>query len=231
MLPPRQISRFFPVAGMVAIAISPTLVRAELSSTSPFLPPQGQVVAAPTVAPPLELRGINILENVTLFSIFDATAKKPAGWLKLNEAGPGFTIKSFDAASDTVTVDYQGRMLKLVMRTPKTAVSVGPAVPPGALPPQLALQTPAATVPRPAIPAVAPAAPATAAADAAKLKDWQEEIERRRTVRNQPAGTPVPPAVAPAATPPTSVSGPQPTLRTTSGGPVPSNTAPGRAGQ
>ena len=35
--------------------------------------------------------------------------------------GNGFTVKKYDANTDTVTVDYQGRTLKLAMRTPKIA--------------------------------------------------------------------------------------------------------------
>ena len=229
MFSPRRTLRFVAVAGVLAGAISPIFTRAELSSTSPFLPPQGQAVVAPTAPPPLELRGINVIDNVTMFSIFDATAKKPAGWLKLNEAGPGgFTIKSFDASSDTVTVDYQGGTLKLVMRTPKIAAS-GPVVPAAPLPIPLALQTPLATAPRPAVSNVAPA---TTAADAARLKEWTDEIERRRNVRNAPPGTTTTPATTPPSPGTNFSSGPVPLApaRPAVGGPVPSN-SPVRAGR
>ncbi|MEO6569423.1 MAG: hypothetical protein ABIO94_11725 [Opitutaceae bacterium] len=234
MLYPRRTSRFVSLAGMLVMAIAPILARAELSSTSPFLPPQGQAVVAPTAPPPLELRGINVLENVTLFSIFDATAKKPAGWLKLNEAGPGFTIKSFDVGNDTLTVDYQGHPLKLVMKTPKTAVSAGPMVAASPIPVPIGLQTPGTTnaAPRPPVTGAAPATPAgpvataTTAADAARLKEWTDEIERRRNVRNTPAGTPA----VPTTTPQNSMPGPQPVGGVKSTGPVPSN-SPARAGQ
>ncbi|MEO7413229.1 MAG: hypothetical protein ABIZ81_07715, partial [Opitutaceae bacterium] len=192
----RRTLRFVSVMGVLSGAIVPNLSRAELSSTSPFLPPQGQAVAAPTTPPPLELRGITTFEDVTMFSIFDATAKKPAAWLKLNETGPGFSIKSFDSESDTVSVDYQGRTLKLVMRTPKIA-SAGPAMPASPLGVPLALQTSAVTnlVARPTVPSVAPAT------DAARMKEWTDEIERRRTVRNQAPGTAATPATGATAVP------------------------------
>lgn len=190
--------------------------RAELSPTSPFLPPQSQMAAAPTTPPPLELRGVTTIENVTMFSLFDPTAKKTGGWLKLNEPGPGFTVKSYDAGSDTVTVDYQGRSLKLPMRTPKIASS-GPAVavPPASVP--LVMQPPIAPSggPRPIVPNPAPAT------EAARMAEWTAEIQKRRDLRNQTAGQPTPPATSPQAAP-------APTPGTT---PAARGTTPARPGQ
>lgn len=187
--------------------------RAELSPTSPFLPPQSQVAAAPTTPPPLELRGVTTIENVTLFSIVDPSAKKTGGWLKLNEQGQGFTVKNYDPASDSVTVDYQGRSLKLAMRTPKIASS-GPAVavPPMAAP--LVMQAPVAPslAPRPAVPN--PASPT----EAARMAEWTAEIQKRRDLRNQPAGLPSPPQQTP---PPSAGPVPQGPARP---GPVPPRT-------
>src|SRR4051812_11778813 len=79
--------------------------RSELSSTSPFLPPQSQVVAPPAPPPTLEFRGMTTIGDVTTFSVFDSSSKKTAAWLKLNEPGPGFTVKNYDPGTDTITVD------------------------------------------------------------------------------------------------------------------------------
>jgi hypothetical protein len=192
----RRTLRSVSVAGLLALVVE---ARAELSPTSPFLPPQGQASAAPTAPPPLELRGVTTVENVTLFSIFDPSAKKTGGWVKLNEQGQGFTVKNYDPGSDTVTVDYQGRSLKLAMRTPKIASS-GPAmaVPPVAAP--LVMQAPVATalLPRPAVPNPAPTS------DAARMAEWTAEIQKRRDMRNQGPGTvptPQPQAISQPAVP------------------------------
>lgn len=215
----RRTLRFASLAGLLAGAA--VQGRAELTPTSPFLPPQSQTAAAPTAPPPLELRGVTTIDNVTMFSLFDPSAKKTGGWLKLNEQGPGFTIKSYDAASDTVTVDYQGRALKLVMRTPKIASS-GPAVavPPAAVP--LVMQPPAAPglAPRPVVPNPAPAT------EAARMAEWTAEIQKRRDMRNQaPAQSPTPPQTSPQSAVPASQSASRP-------GPPPGRgNAPARPGQ
>src|SRR4051812_3958866 len=91
--------RTISIAGVLAgIA---TAGRAELSTTSPFLPPQSQVVAPPAPPPPFELRGIDTFGGVTMFSIVDASSpKKSAAWVKLNESGPGYSVKKYDPEKD-----------------------------------------------------------------------------------------------------------------------------------
>jgi hypothetical protein len=180
--------------------------RAELLSTSPFLPPQAQMVAAPAAPPNLEFKGISTMQNARVFLIFDASAlKKKEVWLKLNEPGP-ISVKKYDPDTDTVTVDYHGHTLTLTMRTPKIASS-GAAVP-ASMPVPLVMQPPTTTTgvklastPTVLAPAAAPT-PAVAApalpGEAERMQEWTNEIERRRNVRNAPSGA----AAAPATPPP-----------------------------
>jgi hypothetical protein len=175
---------------------------AELSSTSPFLPPGGQVVAAPTTPGQLEFRGAFIRPGYAPeFSIFDAT-KKSGAWVKLNEPGYDFSVKKYDPNTDTVTLEYQGRTLDVGMRTPKIASS-GSAVapPPGMVPSPIVNVAPNPSVRPNAVPNPTPPS------DAARMAEWSAEIQRRRDMRNQAAGstagpqpamTPVPqPAMVP----------------------------------
>jgi hypothetical protein len=118
-----------------------------------------------------------------MFSIFDTT-KKSGTWVKLNESGHDFAVKKYDSDKDEVTVDYQGRVLTLAMRTPKIASS-GTAI----APPPAAIPSPIANFrPNPAIANVV--ANPTPATEAARLADWSAEIQRRRDMRAQASGQP-----------------------------------------
>ncbi|HEX2854582.1 MAG TPA: hypothetical protein VHO24_15230 [Opitutaceae bacterium] len=169
------------VAAAVALSAAIAPARAELASSSPFLPPGGQQVVAPTNSAPLELRGVMATGNTTMFSIFDPS-KKSGTWVGLNESGYDFSVKKYDADNDTVTVEHQGRTHVLAMRTPKIA-SLGNAVAP---PPATA---PAVLAPPNPVTRNVTATP-TPATEAARLADWQAEIQRRRDMRAQAATTP-----------------------------------------
>jgi hypothetical protein len=88
-----------------------------ISTVSPFLPQSGSS-AAVTENSPIELRGILAIPGGSLFGLFDPV-KKQGGWVKLNEDGRDFTVRSYDAANDAVTVEYQGRVLSLALKTSK----------------------------------------------------------------------------------------------------------------
>jgi hypothetical protein len=178
-------SSIFAVAALLGLGAQ---ARAELAATSPFLPPQGQVINAPVAGAPLEFRGVTTSGGMTKFSIFDP-AKKSGNWVGMNESGFDFAVKKYEPDSDTVIVDYQGRSLTLAMKTPKVA-SLGSAVAPMTVPtPMIA-----------AMPSPVPGAPGTQnlvtrnvvanptpATEAARLADWQAEIQRRRDMRAQQA--------------------------------------------
>ena len=168
-----------PLALFAGLALG-LLARADnpLAPSSPFAPPDGTATVAADNQP-LELRGILMDGGGYRFSIYDP-AKKSGQWVRLNEAGNNFTVKTHDVARDTVTLDYQGRVLTLPLRAAKvvgvtlTEPSSGPRLtqgPPGAGP-----------VPKPGTPE-----------EAARFNRAVEEINRRRALREKgPLPTPNP---------------------------------------
>jgi hypothetical protein len=54
------------------------------------------------------------------------SAKKKDVWVGVNETGHDFVVRSADPSSDSISVQYQGRSVKLTLRTAKV-VSAGPA--------------------------------------------------------------------------------------------------------
>jgi hypothetical protein len=97
-----------------------------LSVRSPFLPPAAADGGDPGVVPSLELRGIMETGEGARFSIFDS-GKKAGVWVKLEEAGPGFVVKQYDPARDTVMVEQAGRMFALGLRRATVASANGVA--------------------------------------------------------------------------------------------------------
>jgi len=150
-------------------------------------PPFGVATAgpgAPAAATPLEFRGTFVDRGERFFSLADPSTKK-AAWVTLNESGHPFLVKGYDAESETVTVDFQGRSLSLKLRAAKIAAMALP-------PPQQA--QPAMPGPgQPGVPAVPSASP-TNTSEAQRLAQVAEEIRRRRALRQQAAqpGTPPP---------------------------------------
>jgi hypothetical protein len=136
------------LAASAALGCAGTL-RADLAPSSPFLPLNAAGAGAQSgPSGPVELRGIMSSSGGMAFCIYD-TAKKASAWVGLNEAGNDFVVKSADPGSESVTVDYQGRSLRLVLRTAKVAsagpgggAGAQPAVP-GASPPVVLNPTPA----------------------------------------------------------------------------------------
>ena len=111
--------------GLLALAAAglATTGRADLVASSPFLPASSQGAgAASGPSGPIELRGISPMSGGAAFLIYDV-AKKKSAWVGINEPGHDFVVKSADAENDTVTVDYQGRPLKLTLRVAKVASS------------------------------------------------------------------------------------------------------------
>lgn len=111
-----------------ALMLTGATLRADLVATSPFLPANVAAAgAANGPAGPIELRGISSTSDGAAFCIYD-TAKKKDIWVGLNETGYDFVVKSSDPSSDSVSVQYQGRTMKLTLRTAKVA-SAGTASP------------------------------------------------------------------------------------------------------
>jgi hypothetical protein len=176
---------------------------AALTGASPFLPPAAAGQATATPDSQLELRGIMASGSTTMFSIYDATHKSSA-WVRLNEPGRDFVVRSFDAGRDAVTVDYQGRTLTLALHTAKV-VSAPVNVP------QPAIATPGVPGPQPiGGPVVLNPTPAD---EQRRLEAIAAEVNRRRMIRQQalqasrqaagqPPSAPAPNVPPPGAVPP-----------------------------
>ena len=112
--------------------------RAQLASSSPFLPPRGAGAAAPTADAPLEFRGVAELPDGLAFRVVDPTHKKGA-WVHLNERDPdlGFVVKQHDSDHDTVTVEQAGRTFTLALHQSKVSSAGAAMMSPGVMPPQM----------------------------------------------------------------------------------------------
>lgn len=159
-----------------ALALAP-LLRAEpkLADASPFLPADGAGAAA-AESTPLELRGIMQDGDGYRFSIYDPV-KKSGQWVRLNEPGHDFTVKTHDVAGDAVTLDFQGRTLTLALHAAKVVALAPPAAPAADTGQYPAGPHPAGIRGRPATPE-----------EQARFNRAVEEIARRRAAREH--GTP-----------------------------------------
>jgi hypothetical protein len=151
--------------------------RADLAPSSPFIP-AGSAAASAQAGPssPIELRGEMATSEGVSYCIYD-TAKKKDVWVGLNEAGHDFVVKTADPATDSVTVDYQGRSLLLTLRTAKVASS-GP--PPTGAPEARGPQ------PNPSLASSVVLNP-TAADEQRRLDAVAQEVRRRRMERERAA--------------------------------------------
>jgi hypothetical protein len=167
-----RLTLFTPWALLAALAAGTAAARADLAQSSPFLPANAADTGAQAGAGgPIELRGVMSTSEGTEYCIYD-TVKRSSAWVGLNEAGNGFMVKSADPAGDSVTVAYQGRTMKLVLRTAKVA-SAGPGMVVQAANPSAVTQT---VVLNP-----------TAADEQRRLDAVAAEVRRRRQEREKAA--------------------------------------------
>lgn len=118
---------------MAAALAAPGALRADLAPASPFLPPNAPGSAAQAGAPsgPVELRGMMATSQGIECCIYD-TAKKTSVWVRVNETGNDFVVKTADPSSESATVDFQGRSMHLALRTAKVASAAAtPSAGPG----------------------------------------------------------------------------------------------------
>jgi hypothetical protein len=173
-----------------------------LTTESPFLP-AGAPAGAATENAGLEFRGVMGTNQGPVFLIVDPTGPtKKSAWVKLNENGHDFSVKNYDTQSDTVSVDYRGRLLSLSLAKSKVGSSGVPMPPsagtgPGGQPPSGPI-SPVVLNP-------------TAADETRRLEAVTQEVLRRRQLRQQAAAAPGGPPVPPSPNPmqPTSPSRPQ----------------------
>ncbi len=163
---------------------------AQLTTSSPFLPVKASDAATPTVGAPLEFRGVTDMGNGLNFRVVDMGPKRNGTWARLNERDSdlGVVAKQYDAASEMLTVEYQGRTLTLPLHQAKvTSSGTAPNIPMGGIP-----------MPAGITPAVA--LNTTPAQEQQRLEAVAAEVARRRQLREQAAppvgqGMPVTPPV------------------------------------
>jgi len=105
------------VSTALSVAVA-TAARAGVSTESPFAP-RGLLGATAAISP-IELRGITSDAQGVRFAIYDP-AKKEGAWVRIDEKGQPFVVRSFDAATSRITVDYQGRTQTLALAEQKFA--------------------------------------------------------------------------------------------------------------
>ncbi|HEY4245443.1 MAG TPA: hypothetical protein VGM64_01240 [Lacunisphaera sp.] len=125
---------------------------------------------------PFEFRAILEENNNKFFSIYE-TATRRSNWVELNDPVNGFSIKSYDAGKQAITVDYQGKAMTLAIKQAPAVAQVYQAPPPQTGPVPV-MQTPG----NPSLQA-GPTMPT--AIDQQRIQQIQEEIRRRRALRNQ----------------------------------------------
>ena len=165
---------------------------AQLATSSPFLPVKSVDSATPTAGAPLEFRGVTDMGSGLNFRVVDMGPRRNGTWARLNERDPelGVVAKQYDAASEMLTVEYQGRTLTLPLHQAKvTSSGTAPNIPMGGIP------MPAAVNPGVTI-------NATPAQEQQRLEAVAAEVARRRQLREQAAqqvgpGAPVAPQVMP----------------------------------
>lgn len=169
------------LSALAAAAIS-VLARADLAPASPFLPANAQAAdAAAGPSGPIELRGVMAMQDGTAYCIYDV-AKKRSMWVGMNEEGHDFVVKSADSTGEGVTVNYQGRVLRLTLHKAKVASS-GPSPGPQANP--TAISSTVVLNPSPAD-------------EQKRLDAVAQEVRRRRMEREKAAQGPgVPPTSIP----------------------------------
>ncbi len=158
--------------------------------SSPFLPPTSVATTAAPIASPLEYSGFVTTAEGKLFRILgDKGGRKVGVYLRLGEkdANLGVTLRGYNAANQSVSVEYQGQTLTLEERKSKIISSGNPSAMMASAP---AMPVAAAPAP-PTAPVVAPAVTQsvvvnpTAADEQRRLEAVAAEVARRRAMREQ----------------------------------------------
>lgn len=89
-----------------------------LRDNNPFVPYQPP---APVVLPPppkLELRGVLVEGLVTWFNVYNSETKE-AAWVRRGEQMASYTVKDYDAARESLVLDYQHRPVSVALKQTK----------------------------------------------------------------------------------------------------------------
>ncbi len=112
----------------------------DLLDRSPFGIPETKNVGDALIGNALEFRGILEENGSPIFSIFEITPRRST-WVGLNNSANGISIKSYDAATMTITVVYQEKHLTLPLKGGVAWVRSAPSTPTRAPQPTPALDT------------------------------------------------------------------------------------------
>jgi hypothetical protein len=202
-----------------------------LLNNSPFGQSRAGATAGSGTNDPLEFRAVLEDKGGMMFSVYDTAAHRSI-WVQLKDSTNGFAVNEYDAARESITVDFHGRSLILpIKRAPAVAL---------------------AQTARPNVPGALGGGPSSSQAgstpvDQQRMQQIQEEIRRRRALREQPSanaslagtqggpqlvpynnsGSQTGPMLMPTNNSTGSQTGPQPTPSNSPGPqPVPSNSSP-----
>ena len=169
--------------GVFALVVGggPGRLTAQTASRSPFMPAGSAAATTPTAGAPLEFRASLDMGDGLQFRLFDP-AKKAGVWVRLNERSSDFEVvaKEYNDEQKTLTVEHQGRALKLALRVAKV-VSAGSAA--GMMPPPPVAPPPPSNV-APAVTQSVVLNP-TPADEQRRLEAVATEVARRRAMREQ----------------------------------------------
>jgi hypothetical protein len=154
-----------------------------LIKNSPFGAPAAAVVSPALPADQFELRGIFADRGEIFFSVQD-TSSHVGRWLQLNETGGPFVVRRYDAAQNSVVIEFQGREIALQLKQAKIT-----GLPPGGLPAASndQLPTPGAMVGSPEKTGGQVTTPliSSYADPAARMAAIMKEVNRREALRAQ----------------------------------------------
>jgi hypothetical protein len=160
---------FMTTAPMAAVSLD------GLVNESPFMPKQ-EAEAAPVVTEnaTVEFRGMITTKDGILFGLYDR-GRNQGSWVRQDEAGADFKVRSYDGGKELVTVDYQGQTYTL----PLSLAKIGAAAP--------------SAVPVPAVPTPGGGVRSVTASAGSKVDDQRRlesvaaEVRRRRALRQAAA--------------------------------------------
>jgi hypothetical protein len=150
-----------------------------LLANSPFGSPRAGAPGSGT-SEPLEFRAVLEENGNRIFSIYE-TATHRSNWVDLNDPVNEFAVKEYDAAHDSVTVEYQGKPLKLGLKRAAPVVAAAPAALPGNVAPPSTQNAQVVQTP----------------VSAQRLQQIRDEINRRRALHQQTAAPANPAASQP----------------------------------
>ena len=151
-----------------------------LVSNSPFGSSRAGVANGNAGGEPFEFRAVLEEKGSKFFSIFE-TATRRSNWVELNDPVNGFSVKGYDVAKETITVDYQGKSMTLAIKRAPAVAQVMQQPIPQPMPGPNGMVQPVGS------PSVQGGPTAPTAVDQQRIQQIQEEIRRRRALRSQAA--------------------------------------------